>query len=182
MMICSQAMATSTAWPLQRLGHVGHRAGPVEFVAGEEAGQLVGVFELGALAGVGGPFRHDEFEHEDGPLIVGGARVRSIDCFTRSTTLLSIGRRNADPLALPAGAVFLALGGPFGRGLPGPLLRFLLLGFLLLRLLLLWLLLRFLLLGGCGGKRQNPAASTSRRKPSRRGTYCRRAMSHRYRS
>ena len=110
---------------LQRLGHVGHRAGPVEFVAGEEAGQLVGVFELGALAGVGGPFRHDEFEHEDGPLIVGGAQGPLDRLLHAEDDAVVDRQRNADPLALPAGAVFFVLrwsvGG--GSGMLGRLFR-----------------------------------------------------------
>ncbi len=121
MMICSQAMATSTAWPFMRLGHIGDRAGPVELVAGEEAGQLVGVFELGALAGVGGPFRHDEFEHEDGPLVAGGGQG-PLDRLLHAEHDAVIDRQgNADPLALPAGAIFLTLRGPVG--LRGRLLR-----------------------------------------------------------
>ena len=111
---------------LQRLGHVGHRAGPVEFVAGEEAGQLVGVFELRALTGVGGPFRDDEFEHEDGPLVVGGGQG-PLDRLLHAEHDAVIDRqRNADPLALPAGAFFLVLRGSVGSG--GGLLRLLLPG------------------------------------------------------
>ena len=146
---------------LQRLGHVGDRAGPVEFVAGEKAGQLVGVFELGALAGVGGPLRRDEFEHEDGPLIVGGGQ-RPLHRLLHAEDDAVIDRqRNADPLALPAGTIFFVLRG--GRRLRRR---------------------------GCSSfcsaaaaaKRQHPATSASRTNPSRRGADRSAQRGQRYRS
>ena len=107
--------------PVERLGHVGHRAGPVEFVAGEEAGQLVGVFELRALAGVGSPFRHDKFKHEDGPLVAGGAQGPLHRLLDAEDDAVIDRHGNADPLALPARTFLLVLRGPVGQG--GRLLR-----------------------------------------------------------
>ena len=43
MMIWSQARATSTAWPWIDLGRKATVVAAVEFLAGEEMGQLVGV-------------------------------------------------------------------------------------------------------------------------------------------
>ena len=96
---------------LQHLGHVGHRAGPVQLVAGEEAGQLIGVFELGSLAGIGGPFRRDEFEHEHRPLVVNGAQRPLHGLLHTEHDAVIDGQGHADPLALPAGAVFIVFRG-----------------------------------------------------------------------